>query len=218
MLNMKCLYELNSKKLDKFWVEELRLNKWYIRNDTITARTQAASYLNRFNILKERAEKLGYSFNETEIISWLDTLTTMCGVFNRLNDDYLKNNILILQEYCIPYSNKRADYLLIYDNKILIIEFSFNKLGYEFNYETKLQQAISYKELLGNILPKEIDIGTYTFLLEPEEDKNGKTIYVDNEKEILPNDLKMQALANYIEKFFKKNINLAENSLRRLQS
>lgn len=215
---MKCLYELNSKKLDKFWVEELRLNKWYIRNDTITARTQAASYLNRFNILKERAEKLGYSFNETEIISWLDTLTTMCGVFNRLNDDYLKNNILILQEYCIPYSNKRADYLLIYDNKILIIEFSFNKLGYEFNYETKLQQAISYKELLGNILPKEIDIGTYTFLLEPEEDKNGKTIYVDNEKEILPNDLKMQALANYIEKFFKKNINLAENSLRRLQS
>ena len=215
---MKCLYELNSEKLDKFWIDELRLNKWYIRNDTIAARTQAASYLNRFNILKERAEKLGYSFNETEVISWLDTLTTMCGVFNRLNDGYLKNNLLILQEYCIPYSNKRADYLLVYDNKILIIEFSFNKLGYEFNYETKLQQAISYKELLGNILPKEIDIGTYTFLLEPEEDKNGKTIYVDNEKETLPNDFKMQSLANYIEKFFKKNINLAENSLRQLKS
>ena len=215
---MKCLYELNSEKLDKFWIDELRLNKWYIRNDTIAARTQAASYLNRFNILKERAEKLGYSFNETEVISWLDTLTTMCVVFNRLNDGYLKNNLLILQEYCIPYSNKRADYLLVYDNKILIIEFSFNKLGYEFNYETKLQQAISYKELLGNILPKEIDIGTYTFLLEPEEDKNGKTIYVDNEKETLPNDFKMQSLANYIEKFFKKNINLAENSLRQLKS
>lgn len=213
---MKCLYELDSKELDKFWEGDLRLNRWYIRNDTIKARTQAAAYLDRFNILKGRAEKLGYSFDETEVISWLDTLTTMCGVFRRLNDEYLKNNLLVLQEYCIPYSNKRADYLLLYDNKILIIEFSFNKLGYDFNYETKLQQAISYKELLGNILPKEIDIGTYTFLLEPEEDKNGNTLYVDDDNKILPNEFKMYALANYIEKFFKKNINLAERSLRQL--
>ena len=60
----------------------------------------------------------------------------------------LRNKIRILQEYCIPYSCKRADYLLVYENKILILEFSFNKLGYELQYETKLQQAIGYKEII----------------------------------------------------------------------
>ena len=119
-------------------------------------------------------------------------------MFDRVEDEDIRNNLKILQEYCIPYSRKRADYLLIYDNKILILEFSFNKLNYEFNYETKLQQAIGYKELLSNILPKEIEIGTYTFLLEPEEDARGKTIYfeVDGEKHTA-NHCKMYDLAKY---------------------
>lgn len=213
---MKCLYELNVHKMEELW-NGLKLYKWYIRNDKITTRTQSASSLNRFNVLKERALKLGFSFNDTEVITWLDTLTTLCCVFQSMVDEHLKSNILVLQEYCIPFSNKRADYLLVYDNKILIIEFSFNKLGYEFNYETKLQQAIGYKELLGNILPKEIDIGTYTFLLEPEEDKNGNTINIgDTDK--LPNDFKINALANFIEEFFKKNENLAINSLSRFKN
>ena len=120
-----------------------------------------------------------------------------------------------MQEYCIPYSNKRADYLLVYDNKILILEFSFNKLGYELQYETKLQQAIGYKELLGNILPKEVDIGTYMFLVEAEEDKWGGAIYVDD-TEKLPNQDKIEHLAKYIEKFFKKNEDFAINALERI--
>lgn len=212
---MKCLYELDIKAMEKLW-SDLKLYRWYVRNDTISARTQSASCLNRFNILKERAVQLEFTFNDTEVISWLDTLTTLCCVFQVMEDEYLKNNILVLQEYCIPFSNKRADYLLVYDNKILIIEFSFNKLGYAFNYETKLQQAIGYKELLSNILPKEIDIGTYTFLLEPEEDKNGNTIDIDGTDK-LANDLKIKALANYIEEFFKKNENLALTSLKRFK-
>lgn len=211
---MKCLYEMNSNYLEFLW-DKLKLKKWYIRNDTINNRARVAATYDRFNILKARAKECEIYFNDTEVISWLDTLCTLCCVFSRLKDEYLKSHITIFQEYCIPFSNKRADYLLVYDNKILIIEFSFDKLGKDYFYETKLTQAINYKELLSNILPKEIDVGTYTFLLEPEEDKDGNTIMVG--EDCLPNDGKIQALADFIEEFFKKNENLALTSLKRFK-
>ena len=78
-----------------------------------------------------------------------------------------------------------------------------------------MQQAIGYKELLSNILPKEIDIGTYTFLVEAEEDKEGNSITLKN-TDFLPNHYKIENLANLIEKFFNKNIDLAINSLKQL--
>lgn len=211
---MKCLYEMDNDFLDVLW-KNLKLENWFIRNDTIQNRTRVASSYDRFTFLKKRAIECGIRFNEIEVVSWLDTLCTLCCVFDDIKDEYLKNHITIYQEYCIPFSNKRADYLLVYDNKILIIEFSFDKLGKDYFYETKLQQAIGYKELLSNILPKEIDIGTYTFMLEPEENKDGKGIFVDGKT--LPNSGKISALASFIEKFFKKNENLALNALKQLK-
>lgn len=213
---MKCLYELDYYSLNKLVENELYLKNWFIRNDKISNRKESIVYSDRFKILKDRAESFKFNFNDTEIVTWLDTLTTMYYVFASIEDEHLLDHIKILQEYCIPFSNKRADYILAYDNKILIIEFSFNKLGYEFNYETKLQQAIGYKELLSNILPKEIDIGTYTFLLEPEEDCKGNAIFINNGND-LPNSPKIDALAQYIEQFFMKNINLAIVSLRQFK-
>ncbi len=191
---------------------------WFIRDDKITNRTDAIYLSDRYGKIKQQADINGISYNDIEVATWFDTLVTLYYVFDRVEDEDIRNNLKILQEYCIPYSRKRADYLLIYDNKILILEFSFNKLNYEFNYETKLQQAIGYKELLSNILPKEIEIGTYNFLLEPEEDARGKTIYfeVDGEKHTA-NHWKMYDLAKYIEKFFKKNMKVAYNAILQLE-
>lgn len=191
---------------------------WFIRDDKITNRTDAIYLSDRYGKIKQQADINGISYNDIEVATWFDTLVKLYYVFDRVEDEDIRNNLKILQEYCIPYSRKRADYLLIYDNKILILEFSFNKLNYEFNYETKLQQAIGYKELLSNILPKEIEIGTYTFLLEPEEDARGKTIYIelDGEK-YTANHWKMDDLAKYIEKFFKKNMKVAYNAILQLE-
>lgn len=210
---MKCLYELSVKKLNELVLKNLHLKNWFVRDDKIENRHYAIVGSERFEILKKRASSMKYIFNDTEIVTWLDTLCEMYYVFSCIEDEHLKDNIVILQEYCIPFSNKRADYLLVYDDKILIVEFSFRKLGYEFNYETKLLQATSYKELLGNILPKDIEIGTYTFLLKPEEDKNGNAIYVNGDDD-LPNNREISLFAEYIEKFFNKNIKLAYNSLK----
>ena len=215
---MQCLYQLNVDELNKLVEKDLNLTYWFIRDDKITNRTDAIYLSDRYGKIKQQADSNGISYNDIEVVTWFDTLVTLYYVFDRLEDEDIRNNLKILQEYCIPYSRKRADYLLIYDNKILILEFSFNKLNYEFNYETKLQQAIGYKELLSNILPKEIEIGTYTFLLEPEEDARGKTIYIelDGEK-YTANHWKMDDLAKYIEKILKKNMKVAYNAILQLE-
>ncbi len=213
---MKYLYQLNNESLKILIEQQLYLKNWFVRQDDIVNRKDKICYSERFNLLKNRATELQYSFSDTEIVSWLDTLTTMYYVFNNITDQHIKDNIVILQEYCIPFSNKRADYLLVLDNQILIVEFSFQKIGYEFQYETKLQQAIGYKELLSNLLPKEIDIGTYTFLLEAEEDKNRKIIKIIGTEQ-LANNAKIDMLAQYIEHFFNKSTQYAYNSLNKLE-
>ena len=212
---MNCLYNMLYGDLKELVEDVLHLEYWSVRDDELRSRMDSIAYSDRFKELKERATEKGYVFNDIEIVTWLDTLNILYYVFDKIEDERLRDEIRILHEYCIPYSNKRTDYLLAYDNKILILEFSFNKLGYELQYETKLQQAIGYKELLGNILPKEVDIGTYMFLVEAEEDKWGGAIYVDD-TEKLPNQDKMEDLAKYIGKFFKKNEDFAIDALKRI--
>lgn len=101
---------------------------------------------------------------------------------NRLNFDNLLNNIRIIQDFHIPFTNKRADYLLVYENKIIIIEFSYNKFeNKDYHYNIKINQVIRYKELIINIVPKNIDISTHTFLLHPEEiDENSNQEQIEN--------------------------------------
>lgn len=212
---MNCLYDMMYDDLKELVEGVLYLENWCVRDDELQNRMDSISHSERFKILKNRATEKGYAFNDIEIVTWLDTLNILYYVFKNIKDERLRERIRILQEYCIPYSNKRADYLLVYDNKILILEFSFNKLGYELQYETKLQQAIGYKELLGNSLPKETDIGTYMFLVEAEEDKMGGAIYIED-TEYLPNHYKIELLAKYIENFFKKNENFAMDALKRI--
>lgn len=92
---------------------------------------------------------------------------------------------------------------MVYKNKILILEFSFDRLGDKF--ETKLNQAVNYKELLSNLLPSYIKIGTYTFLINPEVDHSGKYILKYNrytQADEQANNEKMIDLAEYINLFF----------------
>ena len=204
---MKYLYKMDWAALQQLVQFDLSLDGWIIFNEGIQYRMDrvkdAYSYQGslmeaRYNSIVAQADRNGIGYNENEIVTWFDTLTVMYHVFQQMEDEALRDHIVILQEYCIPYSNKRADYVLCYDNKILIIEFSFRKLGYELQYETKLHQAIGYKELIGNILPKEIDIGTYTYLVDPG---------------LISDSPKVYDLAAYIEKFFNKNIDLAIKTL-----
>ena len=212
---MKCLYELTVEELYELVEEDLNLNEWIIWNAPLAKRTESARELKRFDIIKNKAIENGFTEIDNEIVTWLDTLTMLYRALKIIEDLELKENLKIFQEFRMPYSRKRTDYLLVYDNKILILEFSFDKLGYAQRYEDKLHQASGYKEILGVFLPKDIDIGTYTFLIAPDEDDEGRRIYVSEEKRRV-NDDKVEELANVIVKFFKKNLKSAYISLKNL--
>lgn len=128
--------------------------------------------------------------------------------------DNLLNNIRIIQEFHISFTNKRADYSLIYENKIIIIEFSYNKFDNEdYHYNIKLNQLIGYKELISNILPKDIDISTYTFLLHPEEiDENSNLYILTNPKICVLQNTEIENL--FTEETLKTNINGKTLSLK----
>lgn len=171
---MKSLFNGSIKEFRKLTNSELNLWKWRIYDATISERYHMVESTSYVVNLKRLADYNKMNYDEYEIISWLDSQMVVLKIIKLLEEivdyNYLES-IRIIQEYHIPFVNKRADYLFIKDNKILIVEFSyanFNKTDYQF--QTKLNQVINYKELISNIVSRNIDIATYTFILNPEDE------------------------------------------------
>lgn len=201
---MKALYNLKYNEFEKLVKENLRIDGWFVYDDSASSRRNQVYDRHYFVKLKQRADETGIPAHENEIISWLDTLNLLYYALDRVNSKFL-DEMQIIQEYTIPLTSKRADYLLVSKNKILILEFSFDKFGEEYKFETKLSQAVNYKELLSNLLPSYIKIGTYTFMINPEVDHNGDSIHKYNkyrQKEELANNEKLDELGAYINLFF----------------
>jgi len=208
---MQYLYKLTYEELVDLIEKKLKIKNWYVHDSSVSERLQNIKSKQYFLELSAQAYKNKIKAHPAEKLSWLDTLNIMSYALECVDEDVLKG-ITIIQEYKIPFSNKRADYVLVYQNKILIIEFSFDRLGDTYKYETKLNQAIGYKELLTNVLPSHIEVGTYTFIIEPEIDEDGNRVekwnkYTKNNE--LINNERIQELGIYISLFFKKEQELA---------
>lgn len=204
---MKNLHWLNCDEFNKLIKEELHLENWMVYDMNAEDRANMIDYSYRYQYLKRRAESQDMIVKPAEIISWLDTLNIMYYVLDYV-DPKIREELQSLQEMEIPFTHKRADYVLVYRKKILIIEFSFQKLNGRYKFEDKLNQAAGYKELLSNVMPQHIEIGTYTFLIEAETDKSGNAVRklnkYTNEQE-LPNNEKIQEFGGYINLFFEKD-------------
>ena len=201
---MKYLFKGKIKEFKDFTKGDLGLNKWLVYEETIKDRYEQVKEYSYFKKLNDLAEKHNLYFDETEIISWLDSQKIMLKVIKELIMNIV-DEIDIIQEFHIPFTNKRADYLLVKDNKIIIIEFSYSNLEKkDYQYQTKLNQVINYKELLSNVISKNIEIGTYTFIIHPEEDnKDSNTEQINN-------------FINYINYFFKDRKLSAIDELNKL--
>ena len=212
---MKYLYRVSTKNLEKLIEYKLRLQNWKIYDLPASLRIDEIKTWSFFNILKQRAKAKDIPAKPAEILSWVDTLNLLYYSLQYVIDK-VRDELTVIQEYQIPFTNKRADYVLVYQNKILIVEFSFDRLGDTYKYETKLTQAIGYKELLTNVLPNYIEIGTYTFIIDPEVDKYGEAILKWNkykQEPDLANNEKIQEFGYYINRFFTKETCVAMSQL-----
>ncbi len=204
---MKNLHWLNCDELNKLVKDDLHLASWLVYDMSAEDRAKMVDCTYKYQYLKNRAEEQEIKPQSAEIISWLDTLNIMYYVLDFVAPQ-IRNELQILQEMEIPFTNKRADYVLVYRKKILIVEFSFQNWNRRDKFENKLNQAAGYKELLSNVLPPHIEIGTYTFLIEPESDKSGRVVKRLNKytkEQELPNNEKIQEFGGYINLFFEKD-------------
>lgn len=187
---MKCINVFDNENTISSLAKKINfpIKYWSIMNCDLDERVNLAKDEDFFIKMKKYAKKQEIECTENEIITWFDNMYLIDKIVKLLNQEL---NIKIIQELQIPFSNKRADYVLVSENKILIIEFSYNKFNKEYRYEQKLHQAIGYKELLQNVLSSNITIGTYTFINKPDDEDK----YI-NEEEI-------QNLVNFINYYFK---------------
>ena len=212
---MKYLYRVSVKNLEKLIEDKLRIKSWKVYDLPAAQRIDEIKTRASFKTLAARAKAKDIAAKPAEILSWMDTLNLLYYSLQNVTDK-VRDELTIIQEYQIPFTNKRADYVLVYQNKILIIEFSFDRLGDTYKYETKLTQAIGYKELLTNVLPSYIEIGTYTFIINPEVDANGYDVLKWNkftQEEDLANNETIREFGNYIDRFFSKETYAALSQL-----
>ena len=200
-LENQCLKLYNNKEEFIRTVDQLKIESWIIYDAPIAERMQNVKYKIYYQQLRKKNIKTQTGASDEEIISWIDTMSFLYNVFKKIDDNI---DFQIIQELKIPYSNKRPDYIITKDNKILILEFSFRLLSEEYQYENKLTQAIGYKELLSNLLPDHIQIATYTLLINPEIriQMNGLSI-IENGQQDARIQKSYDDIKEYINNFFK---------------
>ncbi len=199
---MKCLEKYSFNQFEKYVTEELQIADWYVWDEDLGRRATYVNNRDYFKKLKQKSENKLINATDKEIVTWLDTLKLLRDTLQELPKSIL-NELIIIQEYVMPFDEKRADYLLIHNNRILIIEFSYEKYN---DYGNKVQQALGYKELLQDLLPNYIDVGTYVYKYKSELNDYLKTKInkFTNRVEPINNEIKFSC-KNYIRRFFEKD-------------
>ena len=212
---LSCLHQFeNCSEFFGYIEDELRIENWLIWNASLSAR---ADYLDEgkntyeeshlaFQKLRDCAFENDIHAEHSEVVTWIDTLRIM---FDALVEADLPEEVLgklkIIQEYKIPFTKKRADYLLVYQNKILILEFSIDDNDDSDKYGIKLQQVLGYKERLSVLCPNNIEIGTYVYIIK-HESINPYSKFTPVDKPTLANYKSTCTLAQYIRIFFSKEV------------
>ncbi|HBG33594.1 MAG TPA: hypothetical protein DEG42_06605 [Acholeplasmataceae bacterium] len=168
----------------------LEIEKWRIEKQLLKERVE--KYGNNesfFNLKKQFNEKKlsMWELKDEEVITWMDTSILIRRLLVELFKKGINaEQILIVMEYPLVFGNHmRSDYLIVYDRLIVVLEFGmFNQdeKRSEERYTKKLQESINYRQLIGNMVSKEIQVVNYVMIYLPEYDRHLKKELVENTK------------------------------------
>ena len=168
-----------------FFLEEM---KWNIEKQLLKDRVTYYRNNKHFIELSEdfyRKKLSIWELKSEEVITWFDTMTLLRRMFiilfkKRIKTDHLK----LFLEYPLIFGNHmRADYLIVYERLIVVLEFGmFNQdeKRSEERYTKKLQESINYRQLLANIVEPQIIVVNYVMIYRPEYDRSRDTFFKDN--------------------------------------
>jgi len=143
-----------------------------------------------------------WPLKDEEAITWVDTLSIMRRVMIELFQRGVDSEkTRIIMEYPLKYGNHmRADYLLVYDRLIIVLEFGmFNQdeKRSEERYTKKLQDSINYRQVISNSISQAVVVLNYTMIYKPEYDKDKCEELLEN---IVYNNQEISLLALFLSK------------------
>ena len=184
--------------------------EWKIGKQLMKERAEMFAKKEYFKKIKsdfERKTLTPWPLKDEEVVSWLDTLMLLKRVLMKVREAEIEtNNIQTYTEYVVPYGNHlRTDYILVFDREIIVLEFGmFNQdeRRSEERYTKKLNETMTYSQVLRNILPKDINVYNYVMIYKPEYDLSKSTEIKEN---ISYNESEIEMLTRFILMVLKKN-------------
>lgn len=195
---MKCLYQFYIPEFLNFIENDLKLSNWKIMLDTIENRYEYISnskYISKLENMGYELDFFDNDYDNYEVIAWIDSASLLYRVFNLINPKKYKN-IYIIAEYLIPKTNNRCDFLLIKNNKIMILEFT-NSLHENRQKKRKQQQVNNYKSLIKNFINNQ-NIMITTKVIKYDQE------YIIEENQRYPYDIEYINLENYNDSLIKQ--------------
>ncbi len=223
-MKLKCLYEFNScSEYSNFTDFTSELN-WKIEKQLLKNRVLRYKKLKQFNMMKDKFyenEISIFPLKDEEVITWFDTAVLLRRtIFELYKKGFNTENIAIIMEYPVVFGNHmRSDYLLVYDRLIIVLEFGmFNQdeRRSEERYTKKLQESISYRQIISNMMPNEIRVINYVLIYRPEYNNDLKQ---DMQENIKYNQGEINKLASFLKYHLNMEISYrAINKLHKMAS
>lgn len=202
-MNIKCMYHFENVAKFNLFTEILEKTRWNIEKQLLKERAvyYASNYF--YNELKQqfiRNDLTIWPLKDEEIITWIDTLSIMRRVMMQLFKKGINGEKLnVFMEYPLVYGNHmRADYLIVYERLIIVLEFGmFNQdeKRSEERYTKKLQDSITHRQVLANVMDSTIKVVNYVMIYRPEFDRTRNAYINEN---ITYNDDEISLLRNFI--------------------
>jgi len=209
MFTENSMISFDSPKNFFSFYNDLKIKDWKISDEFVNDRGYAirdTSYGITFKKLFNDKHLFRRKLSVGELVSFVDNFYLVNKLMLMLkdsltNDEYSK--LKLFSEYRILLSkNRRIDFILEYEDRILLIEFRIsNRFPNVSNiWQRKEAELLIYKELINNYLPKRKDTYIYAFIGMPEYSMNAPV-----EKHINYNNNNLEHLAKYINMFIVSN-------------
>lgn len=182
-MNIKCLYSFNNCHDFSIFTNFIEISNWRIEKQLLKERVEKYEFIDSFQKFKQRfyAQKLSiWDLKLEEVITWHDTLLIMRRTIKEISKSEVNlDKLKIIMEYPLIYGNHmRTDYLIIYERLIIVLEFGmFNQdeKRSEERYTKKLQDSITHRQVLRNMIDSQVKVVNYVLVYRPEYDRLKKT-------------------------------------------
>ncbi len=207
-MKIKAMYMFKGMNEFNTVTQFIEQEDWKIEKQLLKERVETYMDTYYFVMLKNRfleAKLSIWELKNEEVITWIDTLLLMRKLMIELFKRGINaEEIQIIMEYPLVHGNyMRSDYLILYHRLIIVLEFGmFNQdeKRSEERYTKKLQESINYRQIIANMVDKQIQVVNYVMIYLPEYNKKTKELLKEN---INHNHNELGLLANFIDHFIK---------------